>query len=577
VTGPFAAAALSLAPICGGNGGGEETATPTATPKVEKPLDPRHFLDLPFPSSREMKLVQGWIYEGREVPDGTEHRAIDFVEGTDPNQSSTWKNFPILTAAGGFACQSSFESKTYGRDYTVRVIHPNGYETRYLHLKSGSTPNDMPDCSVDKKDWEPVERGEQIGEAGDSGTNPGWDHLHLEVRDQSGEPVDPYDIYGRKGLYPDPNFTNGKTCGPEYLWTYCPTGQVLGEATTATPEAIEGVNREFGLALVQAINDLRNLRKLAAWDVNSTLTKIAEEYSQYLMDRKVYDVVNQVPEEVKKEVIDNLVSINGYEGEFDVTFVPGQFSPDPSEAKSTFHNGWGESPEMDNIFLNPDFDEVGVGCIFQEYEEGTNGVCVVVAGGPKEYITETATPKPTATVEVTPTRKELIKQKFQEAEDKARHFVDLLLAGTGESLQEAYAMQVPDNLRGEYGSYVLGIFGSYGTVDDLTTCSNQMWLGEFQRPEFVQWQTSAKEDLTETDILNIQRGLAARERYVIGVNYTYSDWFIDYGRGPFSDYEFLGDDSYFVFEDVNGELLIAKNNFCFRSHLQILAGQPSDE
>jgi len=233
-----ALAPLGLAAaICGGgekNGGGEETPTPTTAPRVEEPIDPRHFLSLPFPSDPQMKLVQGWIYEGKEVPSGS-HQAIDYVLGTDRDVASTWKKFPVLAAADGLACQESFDTLD-GRNFVVKVKHPNGYQTRNLHMDPQSlSSGEIPPCSAKEKEWELVKKGDQLGSAGDSGTPKGWIHDHFEVRDLAGSLVDPYDLWTTRGEYPDPNFTNGKTCGPDYLWVYCPTGEVLGVKITPTP------------------------------------------------------------------------------------------------------------------------------------------------------------------------------------------------------------------------------------------------------------------------------------------------------------------------------------------------------
>ena len=86
------------------------------------------------------------------------HRGLDIA-----NDLGT----PIYSTADGVVIKNSYDSH-YGR--YIRILHSNGYETRYAHLnkrlvKVGSI----------------VKAGEIIGEMGKSGTSTGV-HLHYEVR-----------------------------------------------------------------------------------------------------------------------------------------------------------------------------------------------------------------------------------------------------------------------------------------------------------------------------------------------------------------------------------------------------------
>ncbi len=158
------------------------------------PLNPNGFLDLPFPKNEQMKVVQGWIYAGTS----------DFNNDGKPDT-----------------------------DYTVRVKHDNSYETRNLHMNPASIQEKkIPQCG---NGYKMVVRGEIIGTAGDTGTPVGWIHDHFEVRDPNGNLVDPYDIRGTTKDYPDPNFSNGKFCGPKTLWRNCPIDPNLVRREEATP------------------------------------------------------------------------------------------------------------------------------------------------------------------------------------------------------------------------------------------------------------------------------------------------------------------------------------------------------
>ena len=64
----------------------------------------------------------------------------------------------------------------------VEVEHPNGFVTRYGHLKKGS---------ISVEPGQIVVAGEKIGVMGSSGSSDG-PHLHLELRNAEGEILDPF-------------------------------------------------------------------------------------------------------------------------------------------------------------------------------------------------------------------------------------------------------------------------------------------------------------------------------------------------------------------------------------------------
>lgn len=165
----------------------------------------------------------------------------------------------------------------------------------------------------------------------------------------------------------------------------------------------------------------------------------------------------------------------------------------------------------------------------------------------------------------------MIDRKFEEANQKAKQYVELLResANSYESLKEVHRMQVPQYLKGNYGEYEIL------DLERLYICSSEMSAGEFRNEKLTKYQTNVKINLSPTEKLNIERGLAPRDRYAIAVDFTYRDLlYPSDGRFPFRDYRALDRNTFLVFEDVNGALLIAKDGFCGgRSPLGIVVNQ----
>lgn len=160
-------------------------------------------LELPFPGHRDMKIQQGWIYTAGGI-----HGGIDFIKG-ELDDSDTWQSFPILAAASGEACANPPSRE----GNAVFIKHETNGETIYTyygHLESIQI--NIPDCGEGVKF---VFQGEEIGEAGDTGTEDGWIHLHFQLNDEDGNPIDPYDIYDTRDAYPDPSQT-GKLAPPRF-------------------------------------------------------------------------------------------------------------------------------------------------------------------------------------------------------------------------------------------------------------------------------------------------------------------------------------------------------------------------
>ena len=88
---------------------------------------------------------------------------------------------PILASESGNVFYSGWKDGGYG--YCIFITHPDGYVTIYEHLLK-----DIP-VSIGQK----VEKGQVIGYSGSTGNSTG-PHLHFEIRDANGKPIDPMRI-----------------------------------------------------------------------------------------------------------------------------------------------------------------------------------------------------------------------------------------------------------------------------------------------------------------------------------------------------------------------------------------------
>ena len=109
----------------------------------------------------------------------------------------------------------------------VYVMHDDGSETWYGHMKNGSLTSKFIGMTV--------ETGEYLGLVGSSGNSNGV-HLHFEVRDENGMVVDPYegvcnDIeeshWGDQHAYRETALQRGGTYGMLSWWMTCPTRSIL--------------------------------------------------------------------------------------------------------------------------------------------------------------------------------------------------------------------------------------------------------------------------------------------------------------------------------------------------------------
>ncbi|HLR95336.1 MAG TPA: M23 family metallopeptidase [Jiangellaceae bacterium] len=91
---------------------------------------------------------------------------------------------PVVAAAAGEIVEAGWNGP-YGQEVVIR--HSDGTETAYGHL------------SRIVKNTGSVQAGEQIGLVGSTGNSTG-SHLHLEVRPDGGEPVNPRPFLAEQGL-----------------------------------------------------------------------------------------------------------------------------------------------------------------------------------------------------------------------------------------------------------------------------------------------------------------------------------------------------------------------------------------
>jgi murein DD-endopeptidase MepM/ murein hydrolase activator NlpD len=121
-----------------------------------------------WPVEHPNRYVTSTFHGSRRVGGGRVggHQGVDIIVP---------KGTPVVATADGTV---SFAGSESGYGYLVRITHADGLETWYAHLDS-----------FDVDEGDPVSRGQEIGEVGQTGraTAP---HLHYEVH-QDGVPVDP--------------------------------------------------------------------------------------------------------------------------------------------------------------------------------------------------------------------------------------------------------------------------------------------------------------------------------------------------------------------------------------------------
>ena len=119
---------------------------------------------------------------------GRNHNGVDIAANT---------NERVNTMGAGTVIFSGWDAGGGGEVITIR--HPNNYTSLYMHLNRR-------DALVNRQ----VTAGQQIGGAGTTGSSTGV-HLHFEIRNRSGTPINPIEIWHwddsrSSGTNPNPVF-----------------------------------------------------------------------------------------------------------------------------------------------------------------------------------------------------------------------------------------------------------------------------------------------------------------------------------------------------------------------------------
>lgn len=95
------------------------------------------------------------------------------------------RGYPIQATADGVVSRAGFDGG-YGR--FVEIRHAEGLTSRYAHM--GAIAGHV-------QPGQPVRQGEEIGQVGNTGSSTGA-HLHFELRDARGRPLNPQMFLGRQ-------------------------------------------------------------------------------------------------------------------------------------------------------------------------------------------------------------------------------------------------------------------------------------------------------------------------------------------------------------------------------------------
>jgi murein DD-endopeptidase MepM/ murein hydrolase activator NlpD len=208
------------------------------------------FLTLPFPGTWKMRIQDGWLRNTSSPL----HRGFDYIRGKIDN-GGTWRRFPVIAAASGKACAALNNRDGCIDGIGTRVVirhRRNGHTfyTYYGHLDTVSRRIPIGTNSFDVR----VRRGQFLGWAGRTGLPGTGLHLHFQVmRTRSAATsLDPYDVYGYRGAYPNPAGTNGRGCGPNRLFINCPP---------EPPDETSGIPRRIAVDVPRPAALIRRTRR----------------------------------------------------------------------------------------------------------------------------------------------------------------------------------------------------------------------------------------------------------------------------------------------------------------------------
>lgn len=174
--------------------------------ELDLTADLNPFMIFPVLTDPNIRVQQGWLWSV-----DNEHKGVDIING-QIGDSRTWETFAVRAVAAGEACLNPPNSE----GDAVFIAHNVGGEiihSYYGHLRSWI--EGLPNCGRGTMD---IDQGQIIGWAGSSGMrNSDYIHLHFQVN-RNNEPIDPFDLYATRQLYPDLSFSNGQVCGENSLF-----------------------------------------------------------------------------------------------------------------------------------------------------------------------------------------------------------------------------------------------------------------------------------------------------------------------------------------------------------------------
>ena len=186
-----------------------------AAPAIPAPavaqVEPQLVYPIAFPLAAPYRLTDSF---GDPRAGGTRsHEGVDMMADA--------KGQEVYAAAGGTV--GWMHNQQGGTCCALEIEHDDGWSTRYIHLNN-DTQNPDGSYSDDGLGWgfapgiapgARVEAGQLIGWSGDSGNAEGsTPHLHFELRDPSGVPVDPLPslLAAEAGVFAAPVCPEGQTC-----------------------------------------------------------------------------------------------------------------------------------------------------------------------------------------------------------------------------------------------------------------------------------------------------------------------------------------------------------------------------
>jgi murein DD-endopeptidase MepM/ murein hydrolase activator NlpD len=183
----------------------------------------------------------GWCYHPGSCPSG-----VYYYGGID------WgcpQGTPVRASADGLVKKVARSGIGYGR--AVYLLHADGFTTIYAHLSE-----------INVVSGQNVKAGDLIGLSGNTGNSTG-PHLHFELRDERGYPVDPAPYLGAETDIPETptsgalwaivtvNLRNAPIIKPDTKVGQLKTGQTIESAG----EIIEADGRRWYKCIVYAAAD----------------------------------------------------------------------------------------------------------------------------------------------------------------------------------------------------------------------------------------------------------------------------------------------------------------------------------